>query len=90
MSHAHRGAFNLTVSRLTAKLSGDFEDPRDASHANGMTFREQSSTGIDRYSRRVAPRCARVNKCSGATWLTKTQIVVVQQLGGCETIVQLD
>ena len=89
MGEADLGALHLAIARLATKVSGDFVDVRDAGRADRMTFGDQAARHIDRRAA-VAERCTGVDEVTGPSGLTQPEIVVVDQLGGGEAVVELD
>ena len=89
MGHADLRALDLAVARLAAQLRGDLEHAGRAGHADRVALREQSAGHVDR-GRAVTPRGPPVDEVAGAARLAQPQVVVVDQLGGGEAVVQLD
>ena len=89
VGHADRRALDLTVARLAAQLRGDLVDVGDAGHADRVALRQQSARHVHR-ARAVTPRTAPVDEVAGTAGLAQTEVVVVDELGGGEAVVQLD
>ena len=88
VGHAHLGALDLTVARLAAQLRGDLEHAGRAGHADRVTLREQTAGDVDRRGA-VTPRGLLVDELARTTGLAEPQVVVVDELGGGEAVVQL-
>ncbi len=89
MGQAHLGPLDLTITGLAAQMRGDLVDARDAGGRDGMTFGLEAARHVDRRAA-VAPWCARVEEVGRTARLAQTEVVVVQQLGRSEAVVQLD
>ena len=89
MGEADFGAFDLTVSGLTAEMVADLPDVGDAGGGDGVALGLQPTGHVDR-CRTVAPRGAGFEELDRSTWRAEHEIVVVHQLRCGEAIVQLD
>src|SRR3954451_24553560 len=88
VGHADLGALDLPVARLTAQLGGDLEHAGCAGHADRVTLGEQPARRVDRRGA-VTPGCPPVDEVAGPAGLAQPQVVVVDELGGGEAVVEL-
>ena len=88
VGEANPGALDLTVSGLASQVGGDLVDVGHTGRPNRMPFGDQSTRHVDR-GPPVAERTARVDELTGSAPLAKAQVVVVNELGGREAVVQL-
>ena len=86
---ADLGALDLTVARLAAQVRRHLEDVGDTRRTDRVTLRDQAAADVDR-DLAVAPRAALVDELAGLARRAELQVVVVDQLGGREAVVQLD
>ena len=89
MGQAHLGTLDLSVASLATKVSGHFEDVRDPSSSDGVALRDETSRDIDRHVAVTEGR-SRVDEVAGTAPLAESQVVVMNQLGRGEAVVQLN
>ena len=89
MGHADGRALDLTVARFAAQLRGDLVHTGRAGHADRVTLREQPARHVHGAGA-VAPRSPPVDEVAGAAGLAEPEVVVVDELGGGEAVVELD
>ena len=86
---ADPGAFDLAVAGLAAKVVADLPDVGDAGRRDRVALRLEAARDVDR-GRAVAPRRTRLEEVDRAALLAQHEVVVVDELGGGEAVVQLD
>src|ERR687898_798547 len=80
---------DLAVAALVTQVLADLPDVGDSRRRDRMALRLQSTRHVHRRAA-VAPRRTRLEEVDCATGLAQHQVVVVHQLCGGETVVQLD
>ena len=80
---------DLTVAGFAAQVVADLPDVRDAGGGDRVALRLETAGDVHR-RRAVAPRRARPEEVGSAALLAQHQVVVVDELGGREAVVQLD
>src|ERR1700722_13850659 len=88
MSQTNLGPVDLTVSGLAAQMGRHLVEVGDAGGPDRIAFGQQSAGYIDR-QRSVPGRRTGVDEVAGAAGVAQAQIVVVDQFGGGEAIMQL-
>src|SRR5271156_1658532 len=88
MSQTDLGPVNLTVSGLAAQMGRHLVEVGDASGPDRMALGQQSAGYVDR-QRSIPGRRTGVDEVASAAGLAQAKIVVVDQFGGGEAIVQL-
>src|SRR5437588_4889481 len=83
------GPFDLSLVRLASQVRRHLVDVGDAGRAERMPLREQTTGDVHR---NLAAECdgAAVDHLAGFTVLAQTEVLVVQDLGGREAVVELD
>ena len=89
VGQAHLGALDLTVAGLAAEVVAHLPDVGDAGGGDRVALRLQAAGHVHR-GRAVTPRRAAVEEVDGAALLAELEVVVVDELGGGEAVVELD
>ena len=88
MGQADPGALDLAVARLTPQVRGHLVEVGDAGGADGVALGDEAARHVDGDGP-VAPRAAPVDEVARASRLAQLQVLVVDELGGGEAVVQL-
>src|SRR5438270_406868 len=83
------GPLDLPVATLTAEVGAHLPDVGDAGGRDRMALRLKTAGHVDRQPA-VAPRSPRLEEVDGPALLAQHQVVVVDQLGRREAVVELD
>ena len=89
MRHADLRAFDLAVAGLAAQVPDDFADVGDAGRAERVALREEAAAGVHG-DLAADVRRALVDHAAGFAFAADAEVLVVQQLGGGEAVVELD
>ena len=89
VGQADLGALDLAVAGLAAEVVADLPDVGDAGGGDRVALGLQAAGHVHR-GRAVAPRGAAVEEVDGAALLAEQEVVVVDELGGGEAVVELD
>lgn len=89
MGHASAGAVDLAAPGFAPKVSGDFKDVGQPGRTEWVPLGNESARRIDR-DPSVSPRRAGIEEVRGFAGSAQLKILVVQELSGGETIMQLD
>src|SRR5689334_18495482 len=81
--------FDLARTRGAAEVARDLEDARDTRRAERVALREKAARHVDGDAAAVR-RFALVDHPSRLAVLAETEVLVVEELGGREAIVELD
>src|SRR5690606_32709920 len=88
VGQADLGAGDLAVAGLVAQMGDDLVDVGHTGGAQRASLGQQPAGDVDRHAP-VAPGGTRIDEVAGAARRAQPQVVVVQQLGGGEAVVQL-
>ena len=86
---AAAGTFHLAGARLSAEMGGDLEDVGQAGRAERVALRQEATRRVDRDAA-VALGRAGAEELGRAARRAEGEVLVVEQLGGGEAVVQLD
>ena len=89
MGEADLRAFDLSRACLAAEVPDDLDDVGDAGGAERVALGEQAAAGVDRDLAADLGR-AFVDQLAGLALAAEAEVLVVQELGGGEAVVQLD
>ena len=89
MGQADLGALDLAVAGLAAEVVADLPDVGDAGRRDRVALRLEAARHVHRRLA-VAPRGAGLEEVDRAARLAQPEVVVVDELGGGEAVVQLD
>ena len=87
MGHPNLRALDLPRSRLSSEMRRDLPDVGDAGGRDRVTLRLQATRDIHRRAA-IAPGGAGVEEVHGAAFGAEHEVVVVDEFGGGETVVQ--
>ena len=87
MGHADLGALDLARTRLAPQMGGDFPHVGDPGGTDGVPLRLEPARHVDRHGA-IAPGGSGVEEVDGSALLAQHQVVVVDEFGGGEAVVQ--
>src|SRR5438876_5612507 len=89
VGEADRGALDLTIAGLAPQVGGDLVDVGGAGGADRVALGDEAAADVDG-GLAVAPRRAGVDEGARPTRLAQPEVVVVDELGRGEAVVELD
>ena len=89
VGQAHLGPLDLTVAGLAPEVRGHLVEVGDAGGPDGVALGDEPARHVDR-RRPVAPGAPPVDEVAGPARLAQREVLVVDELGGGEAVVQLD